>query len=135
MPKIKRLRDSGAEMKDQPPRKPAERRCSKCGGLHQFAAYSNRRWNDKNRVCETCQPFTGRKRLAKKVAEKTRAATSENCRAWPLDGKVDKEDTFWRYCNARKNLRPVPDECQLCSIKTLPGNVGIIDNFFKSIPF
>lgn len=127
MPKIKRLRDSGAEMKDQPPRKPAERRCSKCGGLHQFAAYSNRRWNDKNRVCETCQPFTGRKRLAKKVAEKARAETSENCRAWPLDGKVDKEGTFWRYCAARKNLRPVPEECFSCTISVLPSNVGFLE--------
>ena len=122
-------------MKDKPPRKPAERRCSKCGNLYTFAAFSNRRWNDKNRECETCKPFTGRNRTSKKVMTKVRSMQSELCKSWPLDGKVDKEDTFWRYCNARKNLRPVPDECQLCKIKTLPGNVGIIGNFFKDIPF
>ena len=122
-------------MKNQPPRKPAERRCTQCNQLYPFKAYSNIRWNNKDRVCCNCKPFTGRTRAGRKVSEKARAETSENCRAWPLDGKVDKEYTFWRYCNARKNLRPVPDECQLCKIKTLPGNVGIIGNFFKDIPF
>ncbi len=107
-------------------RKPAERRCTQCAQLYPFKAYSNIRWNNKDRVCCNCKPFTGRTRAGRKVSEKARAETSENCRAWPLDGKVDKEDTFWRYCNARKNLRPVPDDCFSCTISVLPSNVGII---------
>lgn len=76
-------------MKNQPTRKPGERRCSKCAQLYPFAAFSNRRWSDPNRVCCTCRPFTGKKTMAKKVAEKTRAETSELCKAWPLGGNVD----------------------------------------------
>ena len=113
-------------MKKLPTRKPGERRCSKCLQLYSFAAFSNQRWGQKDRICCNCKPFAGKKTMAKKVAEKTRAETSELCKAWPLDGKVDREETFWRYCNARKNLRPVPDECHGCKIKTLPGNVGIM---------
>ena len=64
--------------------------------------------------------------MAKRVAENIRAETSELCKAWPLDGEVDREETFWRYCNARKNLRPVPDDCYGCKINTLPCNIGIL---------
>jgi len=113
-------------MKQQPTRKPGERRCSKCEGLYPFSAYSFQRWGQKDRICCNCKPFTGRSTMAKKVAEKTRAATSELCKSWPLDGKVDREETFWRYCNARKNLRPVPDDCVNCAISVMPSNVGIL---------
>lgn len=58
-------------MKEQ--RKPAERRCTQCLQLYPFAAFSNQRWGQKDRVCCNCKPFSGKSTMAKKVSEKTRA--------------------------------------------------------------
>lgn len=77
-------------------------------------------------MCCNCKPFSGDRRAAKRVSQKLRVEKKDICSAWPLDGKVDKEETFFRYCAARKALRPMPDECYGCKVKGFPLNVEVL---------
>ena len=100
------------------------RPCSQCGIPQAYNAYKNARWNKKDRLCETCKPFSGHgTRICSRVRERLLNTKKETCGAWPLGGIVYLESTFPRFCAAKRAQRHLDGECIGCTIKERPVNV------------